>query len=93
VNSTIVDPKHFDPKIVRGVQGDVCIIPPEFVYAGAVSGYFPDSAERADDLPRQIDVCAMRIIVNGHRSNRQWEGFVTLEISNYDTAAREDLRE
>jgi len=54
----------------------------EFVCAGAVSGILPDSAERADDLPRQIDVCAMRIIVNVTPFEPEWEGFVTLEISN-----------
>src|SRR2546430_9559676 len=28
VNSTIVDPKHFDPRSLVDYQGDVCLIPP-----------------------------------------------------------------
>jgi dCTP deaminase len=28
VNSTIVDPKHFDPKSFVEFTGDVCIVPP-----------------------------------------------------------------
>src|SRR5256886_9888669 len=28
VNSTIVDPKHFDPRSLVDYQGEVCLIPP-----------------------------------------------------------------
>jgi len=40
VNSTIVDPKHFDPKSFVEFKGDVCIIPPNsFALARSVE-YF-----------------------------------------------------
>src|SRR3546814_20321559 len=29
VNSTVVDPKHFDPKSFVDMKGEVCIIPPK----------------------------------------------------------------
>ena len=40
VNSTIVDPKRFDPKSLVSVQGDMCIVPPNsFALARSVE-YF-----------------------------------------------------
>jgi len=48
----------------------------------AVGGVFQDSAGCADDLCGQVDVCAVRIIVNVTPFEPEWEGFVTLEISN-----------
>ena len=40
VNSTIVDPKHFDPRSLVEFKGDVCIIPPNsFALARSVE-YF-----------------------------------------------------
>ena len=35
INSTIVDPKNFDPLSFVDVQADVCIIPPNSFAAGA----------------------------------------------------------
>src|SRR5260370_37147391 len=40
VNSTIVDPKQFDPKSVVEVKGDVCIIPPNSVALARSVEYF-----------------------------------------------------
>src|SRR2546423_11562595 len=41
VNSTIVDPKHFDPRSLGGYKGEGCLLPPKsFALAGA-GGYFP----------------------------------------------------
>src|SRR5229473_389717 len=52
--------KAFRSEIVRGVQGRRVHHSAEFVCAGAVGGIFPDTAERADDLPWKVDVCALR---------------------------------
>ena len=60
VNSTIVDPKHFDPRSLVEFKGDVCIIPPNSFALGALGGIFSNPAQRADDLPRQIHLCALR---------------------------------
>jgi dCTP deaminase len=82
VFSAIVDPKHFDPKSMVDFNGDVCIIPPNsFVLARTIE-YFR--------IPRNVlTVCVGKstyarcgLIVNVTPFEPEWEGFVTLEISN-----------
>lgn len=82
VNTTIVDPKHFDPRSLVEFKGGVCIVPPNsFALARSVE-YFK--------IPRDIlTVCVGKstyarcgIIVNVTPLEPEWEGFVTLEISN-----------
>jgi dCTP deaminase len=82
VNSTIVDPKHFDEKSFVEFRGPVCIVPPNsFALARSVE-YFK--------IPRSvITLCVGKstyarcgIIVNVTPLEPEWEGFVTLEISN-----------
>jgi dCTP deaminase len=82
VNSTIVDPKHFDARSLVDIKGDVCIIPPNsFALARSVE-YFR--------IPRNVlTICVGKstyarcgIIVNVTPFEPEWEGFVTLEISN-----------
>ena len=80
--SAIVDPKHFDPKSFVEFEGDVCIVPPNsFALARSVE-YFR--------IPRNvITVCLGKstyarcgIITNVTPFEPEWEGHVTLEISN-----------
>jgi dCTP deaminase len=82
VNSTTVDPKQFDPKSFVEFKGEVCIIPPNsFALARSVE-YFR--------IPRNVlTICVGKstyarcgIIVNVTPFEPEWEGFVTLEISN-----------
>ena len=82
VYSAVVDPKNFDTASMVDYQGDVCIIPPNsFVLARTVE-YFR--------IPRGVlTVCVGKstyarcgIIVNVTPFEPEWEGFVTLEISN-----------
>src|SRR5487761_351244 len=82
VNSTIVDPKHFDPRSLVEFRGDVCLIPPNsFALARSVE-YFR--------IPRNVlTICLGKstyarcgIIVNVTPFKPEWEGFVTLEFSN-----------
>jgi len=82
VNSSIVDPKHFDPKSFVEFRGAVCIVPPNsFALARSVE-YFR--------IPRNcLTICVGKstyarcgIIVNVTPFEPEWEGFVTLEISN-----------
>ena len=82
VFSAIVDPKHFDPKSMVDFKGDVCIIPPNsFVLARTIE-YFR--------IPRQVlTICVGKstyarcgLIVNVTPFEPEWEGYVTLEISN-----------
>jgi dCTP deaminase len=80
--SAIVDPKAFDPKSFVEFEGDVCIIPPNsFALARSVE-YFR--------IPRDvITICVGKstyarcgIITNVTPFEPEWEGYVTLEISN-----------
>jgi dCTP deaminase len=82
VYSAVVDPKNFDTASMVDYQGEVCIIPPNsFVLARTVE-YFR--------IPRGVlTVCVGKstyarcgIIVNVTPFEPEWEGFVTLEISN-----------
>ncbi len=82
VNSTIVDPKHFDPKSFVEFTGEVCIVPPNSFALGRSVEYFR--------IPRNVlTLCVGKstyarcgIIVNVTPFEPEWEGFVTLEISN-----------
>jgi dCTP deaminase len=82
VNSAIVDPKAFDDRSFVSFEGDVCIVPPNsFALARSVE-YFR--------IPRNIlTLCVGKstyarcgIITNVTPFEPEWEGFVTLEISN-----------
>src|SRR4029079_13518609 len=82
INSAIVDPKKFDESSFVDMSGEVCIIPPNsFALARAVE-YFR--------IPREVlTICVGKstyarcgIIVNVTPFEPEWEGFVTLEISN-----------
>jgi dCTP deaminase len=82
VNSTIVDPKHFDPRAFVDFRGDVCVVPPNSFALGRTIEYFR--------IPRNvITVCLGKssyarcgIITNVTPFEPEWEGFATLEISN-----------
>ncbi len=82
VNSSIVDPKNFDERSFVEFRGPVCIVPPNsFALARSVE-YFK--------IPRSVlTICVGKstyarcgIIVNVTPLEPEWEGFVTLEISN-----------
>src|SRR6202007_3062227 len=82
VNSTIVDPKHFDARSLVEYKGDVCIVPPNsFALARSIE-YFR--------IPRNVlTICVGKstyarcgIIVNVTPVEPEWEGHVTLEFSN-----------
>jgi dCTP deaminase len=82
INHTVVDPKEFDPRSFVDVQGPECIIPPNsFALARSVE-YFR--------IPRNVlVVCVGKssyarcgIIVNVTPLEPEWEGIVTLEVSN-----------
>jgi dCTP deaminase len=82
INNTIVDPKGFDPRSFVDYQGDVCIIPPNSFALGRSVEYFK--------IPRNVlTICVGKstyarcgIITNVTPFEPEWEGYVTLEISN-----------
>ncbi|MFN8092859.1 MAG: dCTP deaminase [Vicinamibacteria bacterium] len=82
INHTIVDPKDFDPRSFVDFKGAECIIPPNsFALARTVERF---------RIPRDvIVVCVGKstyarcgIIVNVTPLEPEWEGIVTLEVSN-----------
>src|SRR5215470_10298905 len=82
INSTIVDPKAFDEKSFVDFKGDICIIPPNSFALARTVEYFR--------IPRNVlTICLGKstyarcgIIVNVTPFEPEWEGYVTLEISN-----------
>jgi dCTP deaminase len=80
--SIVVDPKNFDAASFIDFQGEVCIIPPNSFALSRTVEYFR--------IPRSVlTVCLGKssyarcgIIVNVTPFEPEWEGFVTLEISN-----------
>ena len=80
--ATVVDPKAFDDRSFVEYEGDICLIPPNsFVLASSVE-YFR--------IPRNVlTLCVGKstyarcgIITNVTPFEPEWEGYVTLEISN-----------
>lgn len=82
VNSSIVDPKAFDPASFVDVKTKVCIVPPNSFALARTVEYFR--------IPRNVlAICLGKstyarcgIIVNVTPFEPGWEGFVTIEISN-----------
>ena len=82
INSTVVDPKSFDARSFVDLKADVCIIPPNSFALARTVEYFR--------IPRDVlTVCVGKstyarcgLIVNVTPFEPEWEGFVTLEISN-----------
>jgi dCTP deaminase len=82
INSTVIDPKNFDPNAFVDIKADVCIVPPNSFALARTVEYFR--------IPRDVlTVCLGKstyarcgIIVNVTPFEPEWEGTVTLEISN-----------
>ena len=82
VHTAVVDPKNFDPRSFVDFQGDVCIIPPNSFALAKTVEYFR--------IPRDVlTICVGKstyarcgLIVNVTPFEPEWEGYVTLEISN-----------
>ncbi len=82
VNSAIVDPKRFVAESFVDFVGDVCIIPPNSFVLSRTVEYFR--------IPRDVLVICLGkstyarcgLIVNVTPLEPEWEGYLTLEISN-----------
>jgi dCTP deaminase len=82
INNTIVDPKNFDPRSFVNYTGGICIIPPNSFALGHSVEYFK--------IPRDVLVICLGkstyarcgIVVNVTPLEPEWEGHVTIEISN-----------
>ncbi len=82
VNTSIVDPKDFDPQSLIRTKALVCVIPPNSFALARTVEYFK--------IPRNVICVTMGkstyarcgIIVNVTPFEPEWEGHATLEISN-----------
>ena len=82
INSTVIDPKAFDPRSFVDLKAPVCIVPPNSFALARTVEYFR--------IPRDVlTVCLGKstyarcgIIVNVTPFEPEWEGTATLEISN-----------
>jgi len=82
IYNSVVDPKNFDDKSFVEINDDVCMIPPNSFALARTVEYFR--------IPRSvITLCVGKstyarcgIIVNVTPFEPEWEGYVTLEISN-----------
>jgi dCTP deaminase len=82
IYSDMIDPKHFDARSMVDFKGEVCIIPPNSFALGRTVEYFR--------IPRDVlTICLGKstyarcgIIVNVTPFEPEWEGYVTMEISN-----------
>lgn len=82
VYSAVVDPKNFNPQSMVDFKGDICVIPPNSFALARTIEYMR--------IPRGVlTICLGKstyarcgIIVNVTPFEPEWEGFVTLEISN-----------
>ena len=82
VLSSVVDPKHFDPKSFVEYEGDVCIVPPNsFALARSIE-YFRIPRNVMTITVGKSTYARCGIITNVTPFEPEWEGFVTLEISN-----------
>ena len=82
VNSEIVDPKNFKPTNFVTKESDECIIPPNsFVLARTVE-YFKIPSDVLVICLGKSTYARCGIIVNVTPFEPEWEGYVTLEISN-----------
>ncbi len=82
INSTVVDPKNFDESNVIDFEGDVCIIPPNSFALARTVEYFRMP-------PNVLAICLGKstyarcgIIVNVTPFEPEFEGHITIEISN-----------
>lgn len=82
INATIVDPKNFDANSFVNVEADMCIIPPNSFALARTVEYFR--------IPRNVlAICTGKstfarcgIIANITPLEPEWEGHITLELSN-----------
>ena len=82
INTTIVDPKGFDPRSFVDYQGPVCIIPPNSFALGRSVEYFRIPRNVLTITVGKSTYARCGIITNVTPFEPEWEGFVTLEISN-----------
>ena len=85
IHSATVDPKAFDEQSFVDVEGDVCIIPPNSFALASTVEYFRIPEDVLTICLGKSTYARCGIIVNVTPLEPEWEGHVTLEISNTTT--------
>jgi dCTP deaminase len=82
VNSTIVDPKNMDETSMVDFKGPVAVIPPNSFALGRSVEYFRVPRDVLCTCVGKSTYARCGIITNVTPFEPEWEGYVTLEISN-----------
>ena len=82
VLSTVVDPKNVDPRTMVDFQGPVCIVPPNSFALARTVEYFRVPRNVLCVTTGKSTYARCGIITNVTPFEPEWEGQVTLEISN-----------
>ena len=82
VDSSVVDPKQFDPRSFVDRETDVCIIPPNSFALARTVEYFRVQEDVLVICLGKSTYARCGIIVNVTPLEPEWRGRVTIEISN-----------
>ena len=82
VMSTVVDPKNVDPQSMVDFRGPVCIVPPNSFALARTVEYFRIPRNVLTVTVGKSTYARCGIITNVTPFEPEWEGHVTLEISN-----------
>jgi dCTP deaminase len=82
INTCVVDPKAFDERSFVDYEGDVCIIPPNSFALGRSLEYLRVPRETIVLCIGKSTYARCGIIVNVTPLEPEWEGYITIEVSN-----------
>src|SRR5262245_46321745 len=82
VFSTVIDPKKFDPRSFVDIKAEQCIIPPNSFALARTIEYFRVPRDVLTVSLGKSTYARCGIIVNVTPFEPEWEGHVTIEISN-----------
>lgn len=82
INTSIVDPKKFDSSSFVDFKGDICIIPPNSFALATSLEYFKIPRETIVICLGKSTYARCGIVINVTPLEPEWEGHVTIEISN-----------
>ena len=82
INTTVIDPKEFDPRSFVDLKSDICIVPPNSFALARTVEYFRIPRNVLTVFLGKSTYARCGIIVNVTPFEPEWEGTATLEISN-----------
>ena len=91
INTTVVDPKRFDPRSFVDFTGESCIIPPNSFALGRSLEYLRIPQESDRDLHRETDVCSLWYGGQHHPTRKRVGGAPHDRDFEHHPATRENL--